>query len=66
MLIQLRSRAVLWVYELQLRDLPRALRYETDALLLYDSAQNQDYDVDCAPIQRAFRAQTGASTTDGI
>ena len=34
---------------------------ETDALLLYDSAHYQDYDVNRAPIHHAFRAQTGVS-----
>ena len=32
---------------------------ETDTLLSYSSAHCQNYDVDCAPIHRAFRAQAG-------
>ena len=34
---------------------------ETDALLSYDSVHYQDYNVNRAPIHRAFRAQAGAS-----
>ena len=34
---------------------------ETDALLSYDSVHYQDYNVNRAPIHRAFRAQTGVS-----
>ena len=34
---------------------------ETDALLSYDTAHYQDYNVNRAPIHRAFRAQAGVS-----
>ena len=34
---------------------------ETDALLSYDGAHYQNYDVNRAPIHRAFRAQAGVS-----
>jgi len=37
---------------------------ETDALLFYDSVHYQDYSVNRAPIQRAFRAYFYLSKTD--
>jgi len=64
-LIRLHARAVYgYVGFLSYATLLEYFANEIDALLSYDSVHYQDYSVNRAPIQRAFRAYFYLSKTD--
>ena len=64
MLIRLHARAVLRVNGTPDATPLQDFANEIDALLSYDSVHYQDYSVNRAPIQRAFRAYFYLSKTD--